>query len=263
MYYHIHFDYMNRFGCIVLITATATRTMNAMRRALRTLAIRIEEIKYEYIEAERNNNAEEMETLSNKLYVMEAFYNHHTAIVNGDVANHGGYSQEDLFVQNIQNDTLNNTESSSEVSENEDFLDFKMEWKKLHDDLGARKKDQSSAMGLCFICFCDVREDELVFFSCGHSVCIGECGARLPKPFCPAAACNKSIEDIFDKFKSSSDNKKRKADEAEIPSFEARMTELRARGVVASAAPVVPLAAAPPIPEIIVIDDSDDEDDAV
>ena len=113
-------------------------------------------------------------------------------------------------------------------------------------------------MGLCFICFCDVREDELLFFSCEHSVCIGECGSRLPKPFCLAAACNKSIEDIFDKYKSSSnENKKRKADEVEDPPLEARLTDLRARGFVASPAPVLPLD--PPVPDIIVIEDSDED----
>ena len=76
-------------------------------------------MKFEYIEAERNNNAEEMETLMNKLYVMEAFYNHHTAIVNGDAENSGVYSQEDRFFENMQNDTL--FTDSSDVSENDDF----------------------------------------------------------------------------------------------------------------------------------------------
>ena len=38
------------------------------------------------------------------------------------------------------------------------------------------------------------------------------------------------------------------------------MTDLRARGVVASPAPVVPVVVAPSVPEIIVIDDSDEDD---
>lgn len=248
----------------VLITntqTTSTGTMEAMRRALRNLARRIEEIKFEYIEAERTNNAEDMETLMNKLYVMEAFYNHHAAIVNGDAENNDFHSQEDRFIENMQNDTLHG--DSSDVSEIDDFGDFTSQWKKLHDSLSTTKKEQSSecSMGLCFICFCDVREDELLLFSCGHSVCIGECGSRLPKPFCPAAACNKSIEDVFDKYQSSNnENKKRKADEVEDSSFQARMTDLRVRGVVASPAPVVPVVVAPSVPDIIVIDDSDEDD---
>ena len=94
-------------------------------------------MKFEYIEAERNNNAEEMETLMNKLYVVEAFYNHHTAIVNGDAENSGVYSQEDRFFENMQNDTL--FTDSSDVSENDDFVDFTSQWKKLHDMVQERR----------------------------------------------------------------------------------------------------------------------------
>ena len=79
--------------------------MNTIAKRVESVAEerkRIEEIKFEYIEAECNNNTEEMETLMNKLYVMEAFYNHHTAIVNGDAENNGVYSQEDHLIENMQ-----------------------------------------------------------------------------------------------------------------------------------------------------------------
>ena len=77
----------------------------------------------------------------------------------------------------------------------------------------AKQKELNSAMGLCFYLSCDVREDELLFFSCGHSICISECGVRLSKLFCPAVACNKSIDDVFDKFKScGNENKQCKVD---------------------------------------------------
>ena len=74
--------------------------------------------------------------------------------------------------------------------------------------------------------------------------------------------CTAGVPLIFVKFKNT--DRKRKAEEQEDLSFAARMSELRARGVVAAPAPtmiqtpsVVPAAAS--TPDIIVIDDDEDE----
>ena len=77
-----------------------------MRRALAELAKEIERLKFDYIEAERNNNTDLMENILAELDVLESFYNYQAAIVNGD-ADHLHYSQADLFIQRIQNDTFN------------------------------------------------------------------------------------------------------------------------------------------------------------
>ena len=88
-------------------------------------------------------------------------------------------------------------------------------------------------------------------------LCLSECGARVPKPFCPAGGCNKNIEQVFE---SDNGNKKRKAEE-DI-SLDARMRDVHAPGVVA--APVVaPSVLSSLSPDIIVIDDSDDDNDVV
>jgi len=233
--------------------------MEEMKRALAQLAKEIEQLKFAYIEAERRSDHDKMESIVDELDVLEAYYNHQAAIVNGD-ADHLHYSQEDLFIRRIQNDTFEVDAQSD--SQHHGFESFQSRWMKLHETLKAQKRQAEAKMGFCYICLCDVQENELIVFSCGHSVCIGECGARLPTPFCPAPACNTNIEDVFVKFKNT--DRKRKAEEQQDLSFAARMSELRARGVVAAPAPtmiqtpsVVPAAAS--TPDIIVIDDDEDE----
>jgi len=244
--------------------------MEVMRQALVQLAKEIEELKFKYIEAERSSNVDNMEAILNELDVLEAYYNHQAAIVNGD--NLMGSSQEDVFIRRIQNDTFN-TPSSSPVTNTTEFDGFRSQWTKLHDTLKQQKKEYSSTIGFCFICLCDVPEHDLILFSCGHSVCVGECGVRLPTPFCPAPACNTNIEHVFEVYKSKPQLKRKASDE----SLDARMTELRARGFVAAPAPSALLNDAtiqtpsvfPLVPEIIVVDDDgdncdhDDDDEVV
>jgi hypothetical protein len=205
--------------------------MEVMRQALVQLAKEIEELKFKYIEAERSSNVDNMEAILNELDVLEAYYNHQAAIVNGD--NLMGSSQEDVFIRRIQNDTFN-TPSSSPVTNTTEFDGFQSRWTKLHDTLKQQKKEYSSTIGFCFICLCDVPEHDLILFSCGHGVCVGECGVRLPTPFCPAPACHTNIEHVFEVYKSKP-QPKRKADDE---SLHARMTDLRARGFVACPAPL-------------------------
>ena len=76
-----------------------------MRRALAQLAIEIEQLKFQHIDAERAHDIDRMECILNKLSVLEELYNHEAAIVNGD--NLAGSSHEDLFIRRIQNDTFN------------------------------------------------------------------------------------------------------------------------------------------------------------
>ena len=102
---------------------------------------------------------------------------------------------------------------------------------------------------------------------CAHSVCLGECGQRLPTPYCPSGGCNKRIDDVFEKHesKTQAELKRKGSDE----SIDDHLRELRARGFVAAPAPPV-LVTDPPIqnpsvlpivPDIIVIDDDEDEGD--
>ena len=217
--------------------------MEVMRQALVQLAKEIEELKFKYIEAERSSNVDNMEAILNELDVLEAYYNHQAAIVNGDASSN--LSQEDQFLRSIQNSTFDNP--SSDVHSTD--VTFQSRWMKLHDALKQQKKSDTSRMGFCYICLCDVAEDDLILFSCGHSVCVGECGVRLPSPFCPAPTCNNSIEDVLIKFETDAGCKKRKAEEVEK---------------VANP-PVVPVALSSP--DIIVIDDdecdNDDDEDVV
>jgi hypothetical protein len=90
---------------------------------------------------------------------------------------------------------------------------FQERWTKLHDAQKQQKKEHSSSIEFSFVCLCDVPEDDQVLFSCGYSVCVGECGVRLPTSFCPAPTCNKSIEDVLTKFQSNADCKKQKAED--------------------------------------------------
>ena len=257
---------MNRCSCIDSLTykhttAIATRLrrsiMETMRRALSQLAKEIEELKFKYIEAERSNNLDKMELILNELDILEAYYNHQVAILNGDADNHAGSSQEDIFIRTIQNDSFNTPPSS--VSNSAEFDGFSAKWKKLIETLGAKKKAESGTVGLCHICMCDVDASELFSLPCGHTLCLGECGARLPSPFCPAGGCNKNIEQVFE----TDDGKKKRKAEEDI-SLDARMRDLHARGFVAAPAPVVAPSVVPSLPpDIIVIDDSDDDDEVV
>ena len=122
-------------------------------------------------------------------------------------------------------------------------------------------------MGFCYICLCDVREDELRALPCGHSVCLGNCGQRLPTPYCPSGGCNKRINEVFVKHESKpqAELKRRGNDE----SIDDRIRELRARGFVAAPAPPVLLTdppiqnpyVLPVVPDIIVIDDDEVKND--
>ena len=243
----------------------------AMRRALAQLAIEIEQLKFKYIEAERMNDVDKMESLINELEVLEAYYNHQAAILNGDALSSLNQSQEDVFIQSIQNDTFNT--SSPSVCNTTEFDGFSAKWQKLLHQVKANKQPNSK-MGFCYICLCDVQEDELLTLPCGHSLCLGECGERLPTPYCPSGGCNKRIDEVFATYESKPQGLKRKAsDEA----FNDRMTELRARGFVAAPAPSALLNDAaiqtpsvfPLVPEIIVVDDDgdncdhDDDDEVV
>ena len=184
-----------------------------MRRALAQLAKEIEELKYKYIEAEQSNNIDRMELLLNELDILEAYYNHQAAILNGDADTMLNQSQEKVFIQRIQNDTFE-ISSGSHIKTHESEAS-QSRWIKLHDALKLQKKSDTSRMGFCYICLYDVAEDDLILFSCGHSVCVGECGVRLPSPFCPAPTCNNSIEDVLIKFETDAGCKKRKAEEVE------------------------------------------------
>ena len=239
--------------------------MEEMKRALAQLAKEIEELKFAYIEAERRRDHDKMECIIDELDVLEAYYNHQAAILNGDADTVLTRSQEDVFIQRIQNDSFEY--SSPSLIQTDGSETFRARWTKLHEALKQQKKEHSSCIGFCYVCLCDVPEDDLIIFSCGHSVCVGECGVRLPSPFCPAPTCNKSIDDVFTKFERNADSKKRKAEETEDALLADRMRELRARGVVACAAPSANDASIdnPPIlpvslsaPDIIVIDDEDD-----
>ena len=63
-----------------------------MKLALAQSAIEIEQLKFQCIKAERAHNIDRMECILNKLSVIEEFYNHKAAVVNGD--NLVGSSQE-------------------------------------------------------------------------------------------------------------------------------------------------------------------------
>ena len=224
---------MNRCSCIESQTHQqqhqfTVRVMSeVLRSALADLAKEIERLKFAYIDAERNNNINRMEHIMATLDVLESFYNNQAAILNGDVDNnHLLHSQEDVFIRTIQNDTFAaHSEGSSPCQNKADGHDaFRSQWMKLHDTLKQQKKELSSTMGFCFICLCDVPEHDLIRFSCGHGVCVGECGVRLPTSFCPAPACSTNIEHVFEEYEMKP-QLKRKTDDA---SLDARVTELRA-----------------------------------
>ena len=61
--------------------------MEEMKRALAQLAKEIEELKFAYIEAERRSDFDKMESIIDELDVLEAYYNHQAAILNGDADN--------------------------------------------------------------------------------------------------------------------------------------------------------------------------------
>ena len=234
-----------------------------MRRALAELAKEIEELKFKYIEAERSNNSDRMELLLNELDILEAYYNHQAAILNGDVSTN--LSQEDQFLRSVQNSTFDNP--SSDVHSTVVSDTFRSRWVKLHEHLQSHKRQAESTQGFCYICLSDVHLQDLILFSCGHSVCIGECGVRLPTPICPAPACNTNIEHVFDNYELQAE-RKRKAEECN-DALADRMRYLRSRGFVPAPAPPVLLTNAPihtpsvlPIaPDIIVIDDDEEQCD--
>ena len=99
--------------------------MEEMKRASAQLAKEIEELKFAYIEAERNNDHDKMESIVDELDVLEAYCNHKAAIVNGDADNILNLSQEDHFIHQIQNDTFN---SSSSVLNPTEFDGFSAKW---------------------------------------------------------------------------------------------------------------------------------------